>query len=93
MDVFTPLTSLVTLFVSLSVAVERIIEILKGMIPPSQSSSMFFPSWQAVELRRLAMLMCLSRFPISKARVANYCGAILCAACWLPAVQRFGITY
>jgi hypothetical protein len=32
-DIFGPLTSLVTLFVTLSVAVERVVEILKGIVP------------------------------------------------------------
>ena len=32
-EIFGPLTSLVTLFVTLSVAVERVIEILKGIVP------------------------------------------------------------
>ena len=34
MDVLTPLTSLITLVLGISIAVERVTEVLKGLIPP-----------------------------------------------------------
>lgn len=41
MDVLTPLTSLVTLILGVSIAVERVTEILKGLIPPRYATKRF----------------------------------------------------